>query len=1046
MRLAPLFAVIVALEAASLAVAQVVLPPNVGVPAAAPTVPGDGYDNTLNALAEGDYATAAGMADAEYRGSVKIGADRWVDSIASATMLGESLFELGRYREAIGKYEEALVISAAQANWLLTVRFPPQGPQPLRRARVATWGRSERNTQPVMLPEIVAIRRQGADPQDVLQRGGVLVSPYDRTVRPGEIMRTLTIALYRTGSILGDLGRENPALDAATRALSRRPAPPQHYSQAWIDIALGTALWSQGKPDQAQPLITRGLVVGNNLDHQLTAWGLIVLGRIALDADQADRAAKLFEEATYAAADQGDFRALEEAFWYAWSAHRMAGKQGVPPSVGLAADWTRSGPGALRSRLLAMQAESLAVSGDRRAAAKSLKAIDGRLLKSDAGGGILGAQTAYAQALIAYAGGDVASGDRDLDRALAIARTRLLPLFRTELLVEFLRAGSSAISDRQADLWFSSWLADPAPRDYAVDPLGALAMISAPREAAFDAWVVVAGRRGNDQIIEAAEATMRHRWMTARPLGGRQISVQRFLTTDPRTLEPAVAARRATIIAAQPGLGDLLTRLAQLRGDLEAAAAANPAAATPAGTDAEWQEYAGLASRMTTAVAALAAGREAVPPMFPPHTPAPEIRRRLEPGQAILSFHWTATGLFAALESRDRLVAWQVRQASGLPGELKLLAKALHLGEKAAIADERLAEGDWQGSVSRIERMLFENSRGVSLATGIDELVIVPDGWLWYFPFDVLPVATNQAGADKQQLRDVCRIRYAPTRSLAVLRYEPRAAGTTCLLLGRMARGEKEPDAAAAGAAMTAGIGPAIRLELSAHGPSAPLVGSLFDSLVIYDEPVAADAPGLVALLTATQGRGGMTLGDWTFPPPKRPQQMVLPGLQTAMGNGLQAVPSRPGQDLFLTVTDVVAAGATTALVTRWRNGGRITNELVREFLQEAASRGDMTPVAAWQRAVDVVTPERPDLESEPRIKPTAGEDHFPDGRHPFFWAGFMLVDCGRGVYAAEPAAVVPPPPPLAPAAPAPMAPPPPAPGGPLPPAILAPPPPRPDP
>ena len=49
--------------------AQVVLPPNMGVPDAAPTVPGPGYDLALAALAAGDYAAAVDLAEREYRRS-----------------------------------------------------------------------------------------------------------------------------------------------------------------------------------------------------------------------------------------------------------------------------------------------------------------------------------------------------------------------------------------------------------------------------------------------------------------------------------------------------------------------------------------------------------------------------------------------------------------------------------------------------------------------------------------------------------------------------------------------------------------------------------------------------------------------------------------------------------------------------------------------------------------------------------------------------------------------------------------------------------------
>jgi tetratricopeptide (TPR) repeat protein len=1051
------FAIAVVAGLAALPVSgQVVLPPNLGVPDAAPTVPGPGHDLALAALAAGDYAAAIDLAEREYRGSSKIGATRWIDSIASATVLGECLFEAGRLREAVARYEEALALSAAHANWLLAVRFPPAGLTPMRRPRVATWGRSKRNAAPASIPDTMTIRQQGADAQDVLQRGGVLTAPFDRPIRPQEVIRSLVIATYRIGLLLGELGRDNPAIDQATRGLSRRPAPPNHYSQAWIDIALGTAYWAQGKAQQAQPLLVRGLLVGNQLDHPLTAWGLIVLGRMALDADRAAEAAERFEEATYIAADYGDARALEEAFRGAWMARRAAGDRNVATMLGRAAEATRGGPFALRARLQAMQAESLVGIGDSRGAVAALKAIDGRLLKGEAGRGTLGELAGYASALVAYAGGDAAAGDGELERALAIARGRSARLLQTDLLTELIRAGSSAVSERQAEAFFAAWLADPSARDFSVDPLDALAVLSAGRGTAFDTWVAVAGRRGEEQLLEAAEATMRHRWMAARPLGVRRVSVERFLSADRRLLEPAEVARRQALDGEEPGLDQLLTRLGQLRGNLAAAVAAAAGGEEEAalgGAPEDWQEYGAASARLGQAVARLAAGRVATP-LFPPLESSPEIRRRLAQGQAILSFHWTAAGLVGALEKSDRLVAWQVRQVGGLPGEVRTLAKELSLNERsAAVGTDRLAASDWAGSAARIERMLFENSRGVSLADGIEELVIVPDGWLWYVPFEILPVASNRGGGDSRPLREVCRVRYAPTRSLAVLRFEPRPAGTTGLLLGRMSRGEKPEAARAAAAEMLAGVDGAVVVEPAASGPPASLAGSLFDTLVVADELTAADPSLLWPFFSGGTNRGGIGLIDWLAPPPKRPLRLVLPGVQTAMAGGLSKPPPRPGEDLFLPAVDLIAAGARTMLVSRWRTGGRTSVHLVQEFLREAAGPESVPAAEAWQRALEVVTPERPDPDREPRLK-QVGDAVLEDSRHPLLWAGLMLIDCGGGVFDAAPqppaaplAPVIRPanPGPPAPANPPPAAPAPPA-AGPMPPAILPPPPPRPEP
>jgi hypothetical protein len=889
----------------------------------------------------------------------------------------------------------------------------------------------------------------------VLQRGGVLTAPYERPIRPQEVIRALVIATYRVGVLLGDLGRDNPVLDQATRALARRPAPPNHYSQSWIDVALGTAYWAQGKPQQAQPLLVRGLLVGNQFDHPLTSWGLIVLGRIALDADRAAEAAGYFEEATITAADFGDARALEEAFGLLATAHRMTGGRGPAPAIPLAADACRSGPAALQARLLALQAESLAADGDGRAAAQAaatLKAIDGRLLKAEAGQGTLGSLVAYASALLAYGSNDLAAGDAELERAVSIARGRSPRLFQTELLMELVRAGSSAVPDRQAETLFAQLLADPSARDFAANPLAALAVATAPRAGAFDTWVAVAGRRGEEQTLAAAEATMRHRWLAARPLAGRRLSLTQFLTADERLLDAAESARRKAIIAGVPGLERLLTRGGQLRGNLAAAVAAAALAADPdagqaapiAGDPAEWQEYAATAADLRLVVARLAAGSAAAP-AFPPLTPTVEIRRRLTPGQALLSFHWTASGLFGAVETRDRLVAWQVKQAAGLPGEIRTLAKELSLHERsAAVGSDRLVAGDWRGSAARIERMLFENARGLSLADGIEELVIVPDGWLWYVPFELLPISSNRAGDDRRPLRDVCRIRYCPTRSLAVLEFAPRVGGTTGLLLGRMGRGEKQETAVAAAADLMAGVAGGVVVEPVAAGPPPLLIGSVFDTLVVYDELAAADPAAAWPLLAGSGNRPGITMADWLAAPPKRPRLVVLPGVQTAMAGGLLKPPARPGEDLFLPAVDLIAAGSRTTLLSRWRSGGGVATALVQEFLRETTGPEGLLAAEAWQRAVDVVTPERPDLAREPRLK-QAGDVVLADARHPLLWSGHLLIDCGAGVYEPPPQAAVPPGPPLAPAAQPPpdprMAPA--APAGPMPPAILAPPAPR---
>ena len=72
--------------------AQIVLPPGLGAPGGGQTVPTAGYDLALLTLASGDFTAALQIASEEYQGSVKAGAQRWIDSIAAAAAAPRAAF------------------------------------------------------------------------------------------------------------------------------------------------------------------------------------------------------------------------------------------------------------------------------------------------------------------------------------------------------------------------------------------------------------------------------------------------------------------------------------------------------------------------------------------------------------------------------------------------------------------------------------------------------------------------------------------------------------------------------------------------------------------------------------------------------------------------------------------------------------------------------------------------------------------------------------------------------------------------------------------
>ena len=77
-------------------------------------------------------------------------------------------------------------------------------------------------------------------------------------------------------------------------------------------------------------------------------------------------------------------------------------------------------------------------------------------------------------------------------------------------------------------------------------------------------------------------------------------------------------------------------------------------------------------------------------------------------------------------------------------------------------------------------------------------------------------------------------------------------------------------------------------------------------------------------------------------------------------------------------------------IVAGFHTAGQSGYDLVREFTQELPQT---TASNAWQRAVQLVTTGQLDLTREPRVRATA--DETLTAEHPFFWAGYLLVDTG---------------------------------------------------
>ena len=975
------------------------------------TVPSQAYDLAQKALASGNFTDALEFAEREYNGCLKFGADRWIDSTAAAAIVGECLFETGRYREAIGFYNEAIIRVSSHGNWLQDIRFPSQ-PLHLRNSRPQQlWGQSPRAIKLSDLPDRMPIRLGTSDPQGVLQGGGVLAAPIDYPLRAHEIMRSLAISLYRRADLLGPMARDGQALEAVSAWLQQRPAPQNHFSQQWIDVCLGIVYWSQARNEQALPLLNRGLLLEAQFDHPLTPWALLVGGRIALDAGQYDTARKTLEQATFAAASQGDARALEEAFRWAAHAH-LAFDNRLPKSVIPAISWSEKQLPSLSLRLLSTTAAVRAEQGNIQEAARSVLKLNQRISNSELALGRCGAYSRYTAALIAYAGGNNGRGDAEYAKALTLARGCSARLFQTQLFTDALVRGESTYSDREASNLFEVLLADPLPLAIQTDPLDAIAVISTDRTSAFAAWLAVAQKifltnsRGDEAWLNAIEHQRRNSWLTNQALGGRRDNLLKILTTTTGNSDELTTFRK-NILARYP---DVATNLSEtnavrllLRKSLWESRLMPRDTPFPA-TPEVWRDFVTRSQTLENQINFIAAGRNVVPLQFPPLLETTEIRKRLVGKQRLLTFTWTNMGLFASLEAPKQAASWRVKRPDDVRKTIIAMARSLSLYHPLRpVETARLDSEEWQAHAESLTTLLFEDS-AVSLQRHqeFDELIIVPDGLLWYLPFELLPITNEEKNLGDEmalRLKDVCQIRYSPTRSLAVgTRHTATTPHLTAVQASVTYRNNSPEQAIALLDRVDTAIDDAVFLTSQTTKIPVSISTSLADTLVIFDELTAdgkvADRP----LIAADAGRQGMSFKDWLAPPYKAARCAVLTGLQTQASGGLTQSTERPGSDLFMTAMDFVATGTETAVISRWNVGGRTAIDLGIEFIkdrQRDTLRDTPVPAAvSWQRAVDLVTAEQPDFNREPRIKITSSV--IPqNAKHPFFWAGYTLIDCG---------------------------------------------------
>ena len=177
---------------------------------------------------------------------------------------------------------------------------------------------------------------------------------------------------------------------------------------------------------------------------------------------------------------------------------------------------------------------------------------------------------------------------------------------------------------------------------------------------------------------------------------------------------------------------------------------------------------------------------------------------------------------------------------------------------------------------------MFAGSK-VDIRRDIEELVIVPDGLLWYLPFEALVPADDDKGQppnsspeESPTLLSHLRIRYAPTVGLAVpqLRTLPPIQNTG-IVVGKLFPRDADEVSAARLERLLSVVPSPVVLRVPLPAPAA-VIGSLLDELIVLDDVAPSSAYGWLPIPEG-RGRSNSGLEAWMALPWGGPQRIVLP-------------------------------------------------------------------------------------------------------------------------------------------------------------------------
>lgn len=926
--------------------------------------PNPQYYLALEIYRRGDLALASDAFEEALRLGRRDVRGRWIDSIPTLAMLAECQWQLGNLVGARDYIDQAMQIAMVYRGWLSRVDWVAMLQKNLERA-----------VSPNLWPQAQAVRRapiadrvlfqsgQTLSEQTLLQ-GGAIEEPNLRTMDIVEIMRGLATASYRRRVLLGPLCVQDTFIEGLLQA-SQYPANlPAPIGRTMIGAMRVTESLAY-HADRTVMEESAATAFFSGATHPLSS--IVLLSQISamLESGQHESVLSIALQATHFSGAWGQSEWVGEALQLAaGSATVQQAPQVVQVAEFVAESIARYSPLAAYHGLIA-GADAAITAGDLESAERLISKWKVFQSRRDFMQPRLDAYASYVAARFAAAGGASSGIEKPSAYDVAIEgvirfavnhRFRSRPLVTMPYLYQMGIIQSSLgkqLGATTGEKLLRRYCAQPSAAVWRRDPVDGVAGVIADRSVAHLARLNLAASGGYaESFLITWNEMLNNKFLQALPLQGRLLQVRHLAKLTDQELAPDALTQRKK-------MGPKMTRL---MGEVNAAVNNN-------------LEQVNLMEARATQIAL---DRFEIPQVIPPVLSEKTPTKQLPEKTALITFTVLGEQIIGTVSNAAKVRMWQVGSVAQCGRELGLLLNGFGVGK---VRGDRLPEdAAWLDQATKLRDLLFENSE-INFDQ-FDEIVIVPDGPLWYLPFELLPYPDHAT----DQIVDRLRVRYAPTPGFALKQVPEQPHDETRIALtGDLFFAPRDLEKNEATIAELIGLVPdTVRLPGSFNAPSCFLGAAATDLLVAKPQFINPKLPLSFHLAAYDQGVAMGTLKTWLRFPLLTPQRMVLAGLRTSVDGGQMG----NGDPVFRVLCAAHTAGVKEILISRWAVGGESSATLLREMI---AALPEQSLSDAWSAAREVLRKTDLNPMDEPLL--TKGEHGLKGltGKEPLFWSGYLL-------------------------------------------------------